>query len=315
MTKQTFIIDCDPGQDDAINLFMALAPTQDKLGILGITTCAGNVGLEKTTRNARLLCELTGRSDILVHAGAAKPLQYPLATAEFIHGKEGLDGVKIFEPAHPLASDNAVKFITETLRASDEPITIIATGPLTNIARALQADPQIQNNIESIILMGGAYRESGNITPSAEFNIYVDPHAAQIVFDSNIPKVVFGLDVTYQVLTSPDVIADIAKIDNQAARAALGILKSYERTDTARFTENVAPLHDPCTIAYVLRPEIFKLKACNIRVEADSELTRGHTSVDFWNRTDLPKNCQWAFQADRDMFFDLLKERLEAYGS
>lgn len=310
--KRKLIIDCDPGQDDAINLLMALAPTDD-FDILGITTVAGNVGLEKTTRNARLICDLARRSDIPVYAGAAAPLKLALATAEFIHGKEGLDGIEIFEPAHPLSEGSAAKFIIQTIQNSPTPVTLVVTGPMTNIAVALQQATDIQKNIDQIVFMGGAFCEGGNITPSAEFNIYVDPHAAHIVFKCSVPKVAFGLDVTYQVLTGPDVIARIEAINNLPARAAAGILKSYERTDTARFGNQVAPLHDPCTIAWLLKPEIFDLKSCNIRVETDSTLTRGHTAVDFWNRTDLPKNCQWAYQADRDMFFDLLIERLELY--
>lgn len=311
--RRKLIIDCDPGQDDAINLFMAL-PDQT-FDILGITTSAGNVGISKTTRNARLICDLTGRRDIPVYAGAKTPIRHSLETAEFIHGIEGLDGIEIFEPTHPVSPGTAKDFIISSIRKSDEPVTLVVTGPMTNIALALLEAPEIANGIDEIVLMGGAFKEGGNMTPSAEFNIFVDPFAAQIVFDTDIPKIVFGLDVTYQVLTSPDIIAEIAEIDNPVARSALGILQSYERTDTARFSETVAPLHDPCTMAYLLRPDIFKLKACNIRVEADSELTRGHTSVDFWNRTELPKNSQWAYEADRDMFFDLLKERLAIYGT
>ncbi|NNE58176.1 MAG: nucleoside hydrolase [Hellea sp.] len=312
--KPKLIIDCDPGQDDAINLIMALAG--DEFDILGITTVAGNVGLKKVTRNARLICELTGYERAMIFAGASKPLKLPLATAEFIHGKEGLDGIEIFEPALPIVSMEASDFIVEALSAANEKsITLVVTGPMTNIARALQKVPNIVGAIKEIVLMGGAFREGGNMTPSAEFNIYVDPHAAQIVFDCAAPKIVFGLDVTYQVLTGADVIERIEAIDNPVAKAALGILKSYERTDTARFNDQVAPLHDPCTMAYLLKPEIFKLKACNIQVEVDAELTRGHTAVDFWNRTELPKNSLWAYEADRDMFFDLLIDRLKLYGS
>ena len=312
-SRRKLIIDCDPGQDDAINLFMALSDRT--FDILGITTSAGNVGISKTTRNARMICDLTGRQDIPVYAGAKTPIRHSLETAEFIHGVEGLDGIEIFEPVHPASPEAAKDFIITAIRQSDTPITLVVTGPMTNVALAFMEAPDIQTGIDEIVLMGGAFCEGGNMTPSAEFNIFVDPYAAQLVFETDIPKIVFGLDVTYQVLTSPDVIADIAKIDNPVAQAALGILRSYERTDTARFRENVAPLHDPCTMAYLLRPEIFKLKACNIRVEADSELTRGHTSVDFWNRTELPKNSQWAYAANRDMFFDLLKERLSSYGA
>ena len=309
--KRKLIIDCDPGQDDAINLFMALS--DQTFDILGITTSAGNVGISKTTRNARLICELTNRPDIAVYAGAKTPIRHSLETAEFIHGVEGLDGIEIFEPHHPVQPIVAKDFIVSTLRAVDTPVTLVVTGPMTNIALALSEAPDIASKINEIVLMGGAFCEGGNMTPSAEFNIFVDPEAAKIIFESDIPKVVFGLDVTYQVLTSPDVIARIEAIDNPVARAANGILRSYERTDTARFNEQVAPLHDPCTIAWLLDPEIFKLKACNIRVEADSDLTRGHTSVDFWNRTELPQSSLWAYEADRDRFFDLLIKRLEQY--
>lgn len=306
------IIDCDPGQDDAINLFMALA--DDKFDILGITTVAGNVGLHKVTRNARLICELSGRNRMMIFEGAGKPLKYPLATAEFIHGREGLDGIDIYEPALPIVSMSATEFIIDALTSyPKDTVTLVVTGPMTNVALAMQKAPEIIPRIKEIVLMGGAFREGGNITPSAEFNIYVDPHAAQIVFDAPVPKIVFGLDVTYQVLTSPDVIDRIGAIDNPAARAAHGILQSYERTDTLRFSDQVAPLHDPCTMAYLLKPEIFKLKACNIRIEADAELARGHMAVDFWNRTDLPKTSQWAYEADRDIFFEVLIERLEKY--
>ncbi len=311
--RRKLIIDCDPGQDDAINLFMALSDRT--FDILGITTSAGNVGISKTTRNARLICDLTNRHDIPVYAGAKAPIKHSLETAEFIHGVEGLDGIDIFEPAQPVSQGTAKDFIISSIQKSERPVTLVVTGPMTNVALALMEAPDITNGIDEIVLMGGAFREGGNMTPSAEFNIFVDPYAAQIVFETDIPKIVFGLDVTYQVLTSPEIIEEIAEIDNTVARAALGILRSYERTDTARFSENVAPLHDPCTIAWLLRPEIFELKPCNIRVEADSELTRGHTAVDFWNRTELSPNCHWAYKADRAMFFDLLKERLAGYGA
>lgn len=312
--KQRLIIDCDPGQDDAINLFLAL-PRTDAYSILGITVVAGNVGLDKTERNARLLCELCGRTDIPVYAGCDAPLEYPLATAEEVHGREGLEGVEIIEPTMPLRSQHAVDFIVSTLlEAEDKSITLIPTGPLTNIAQALLKAPNIAKKIKEIVLMGGALREGGNITPSAEFNIYVDPHAAKIVFESGVPLVVFGLDVTHQVLSSDDRLARIKNIGNSVSTTAYNLLTHYGRFDAEKYGTNGAPLHDPCTMAYILRPEIFSLKSCNIRVETAEGICRGHTAVDYWYATDLPHNALWAHNVDVDGFFELLETQLSQYG-
>ncbi len=311
---QKLIIDCDPGQDDAINLFLALPKTTD-YDILGITVVAGNTSLEKTQRNARLLCELAGRTDILVFAGANAPLEYSLATAEEVHGSEGLEGIEIYEPKMPLQEKDAVDFIIETLRAADAgSITLVPTGPLTNIAKVLIQAPDLASKIKEIVLMGGALREGGNITPSAEFNIYVDPHAAKIVFESGVPLVVFGLDVTHKVLSSDDVLERIKDLGNPVALAAYNLLTYYGRFDEDKYGTNGAPLHDPCTMAYVLKPKLFTLKPCNIRVEAGDGLCRGHTAVDFWYATDLPHNSLWAYDVDKKGFFDLLIQQLATYG-
>ncbi len=313
--KQKLIIDCDPGQDDAINLFLALPPNAE-YEILGITVVAGNVALDKTERNARLLCELAGRTDLPVYAGCAAPLKFPLATAEEVHGREGLEGVEIHNPDMALQKQHAVDFIIETLLAADDgSITLVPTGPLTNIASAMQREPAIIPKIKEIVLMGGALREGGNITPSAEFNIYVDPHAAQIVFDSGCRTIVFGLDVTHKVLSSDAVLERIKNVGNPVAMAAYNLLTHYGRFDADKYGTNGAPLHDPCTMAYILKPELFTLKACNIRVEAESELCRGHTAVDFWYATDLPRNSLWAYDVDRDGFFDLLISQLAKYST
>lgn len=306
------IIDCDPGQDDAINLFLAFA-ARDQLDILGITAVAGNVGLNKTERNTRILCELAGQTDIPVYAGCDAPLEVPLATAEEVHGREGLDGVEIYTPKMPLQGGHAVNYIIQTLRAAEDKITLVPTGPLTNIARALTEAPDIKEKIDEIVLMGGAMREGGNITPSAEFNIYVDPLAAKIVFDSALPIVAFGLDVTHQVLTSKDIIARVKAIGNPVSEAAHGIMRDYSRFDSDKYGTDGGPLHDPCTVAYLLRPDLFKTKTCNLSVEISSELTRGHTAVDFWHVTDRPRNTKWAYEADRDGFFDLLVEQLSKF--
>ena len=310
---QKLIIDCDPGQDDAINLFLALPPT-DAYDILGITVVAGNTSLEKVQRNARLLCELCGRTDIPVYAGCEAPLEFPLATAEEVHGSEGLEGVEIFEPDMPLQDQDAVSFIIETLRAAeDKSITLVPTGPLTNIGKALRDAPDIAPKIKEIVLMGGALREGGNITPSAEFNIYVDPHAARIVFDSGVPLIVFGLDVTHQVLTSQAVLDRIKAIGNKVSDTAYSLLTYYARFDEEKYAADGAPLHDPCTMAYILNPDLFTFKNCNIRVEVNEGICRGHTAVDFWYATDLPRNAQWAYQVDADGFFDLLTAQLKTY--
>lgn len=314
---QKLIIDCDPGQDDAINLFLALAPDESAhYDVLGITVVAGNVGLDKTERNTRLLCELMKRTDIPVYAGCDAPLEYPLATAEEVHGNEGLEGIDIYEPEMALQSQNAVDFIIETLLAApDRGVTILITGPMTNIAAAMRKNNFILPKIKEIVIMGGALREGGNITPSAEFNIYVDPHAAQTVFDSGCPMVIFGLDVTHQVLSSKDVLDRIKAVGNPVALAAYNLLTHYGRFDEDKYGTDGAPLHDPCTMAYILRPEIFSLKKCNIRVETESDLTRGHTAVDFWHGTDLPKNCLWAHDVNAEGFFDLLIEQLEKFSA
>jgi len=312
MTRR-LIIDCDPGQDDAINLFLSNAPNTP-CEILGIVAVAGNVSLDKTERNARILCDLTGRSDIPVFAGCDAPLHYPLATAEEVHGREGLDGVDLTSPKTPLQKQHGVDFIIEALRAAeDKSITLVVTGPLTNIAKAFERAPEITSKIDEIVLMGGALREGGNITPSAEFNIYVDPQAAHIVFESGVPLVIFGLDVTHQVLSSKAVLAQIKAVGNPVADAAHSLLSHYGRFDSDKYGMDGAPLHDPCTMAYILAPELFELKACNIRVECESALTRGHTAVDFWHGSELPKNCRWAHKVNADGFFDLLIGQLKKY--
>ena len=313
MTKKKIIIDCDPGQDDALMLFLAFA-SPEELEILGICAVAGNVPLEKTKRNIAILREIVDAPGVPLFAGCDRPLAKPLVTAEEVHGREGIDGVEIFEPSGALEGQHAVDFVIETLlRAQDNEITLVPTGPLTNIAMAIEKEPAILPKIKEIVLMGGAMREAGNITPSAEFNIFVDPQAAKIVFECGRPIVAFGLDVTHQVFTSPDVLERCKAINNRPAQAAYHMLSFFGRYDAEKYGAQGAPLHDPCTIAYLIKPELFKLKECNLRVEVDSSLTEGHTAVDFWHVTDLPKNTKWAYEVDRDGFFNLLIERLAFY--
>jgi len=309
----TIILDCDPGQDDAISLLLAMS-SPDEFEILGITAVAGNVPLALTEKNARLMCDIGGRGDIPVYAGCSKPMVRDLITAEHVHGKTGIDGVDFTELAHPLQGQHAVDFIVDTLRASDDnTITLVPSGPLTNIGTALSKAPDAVQKVKEIVLMGGAMRESGNISPSAEFNILVDPHAADIVFKCGRPITQIGLDASHQVLSTRERIDRIKKIDNAPARATVGMLDFFNRHDMAKYNYEGAPLHDPCTVAYLLSPEIFEGKICNVSIETESELTMGHTAVDFWHVTDRPRNTNWIYAVDADAFYELLTSRLARF--
>ena len=313
MAKRPVIIDCDPGQDDAINLLLAMSsPTE--LDIIGITTVAGNVPLELTERNTRQMCDVAGRTDLPVFAGCDRPMQRELLTAENVHGSTGIDGVEIVEPVTPLAESHAIDFIIDTLSSTTVPVTLVPTGPLTNIGTAIQREPAILDKVSEIVLMGGAMREGGNHSPSAEFNILVDPQAADIVFRCGRKITVFGLDVTHQVLATAERRERIRAIENPAGQATAGMLDFFNRHDTAKYQSLGAPLHDPCTVAFLLQPELFELKSCNLTVETESELTMGHTAVDFWRVTDRPHNVDWAHSVDADGFYDLLVSRLERFG-
>jgi purine nucleosidase len=312
MKKRKIIIDCDPGQDDAVMLLLALA-CPDVFDILGITTVAGNVPLYLTQRNARIMCELAGRTDVPVFAGCDKPLRRPLITAENVHGKTGIDGVEIYEPTMPLQDKHAVDFIIETLQdAETDSITLVPTGPLTNIGSAIEKQPGILTKVKEIVLMGGAMREGGNTTPCAEFNILEDPDAAQIVMRCGRPITILPLDVTHQALVSQQRIEQIRALATPVGTAVVGMMEFFNRFDTEKYGSEGAPLHDPCTIAYLLKPELFKGRLCNVEVETESPLTMGHTAVDFWDVTDRPPNANWIYQVDADRFFALLIERLNS---
>jgi purine nucleosidase len=309
------IIDCDPGQDDAVALFLAMASTAE-LEILGITAVAGNVPLELTQRNVRMMCDIAGRQDIPVFAGCDRPMVRDLLTAEKVHGKTGVDGVDIFEPWTPLQERHAVDFIVETLRvAEDESVTLVPTGPLTNIGTVIDRAPEVLPKIRQLVIMGGAMREGGNYSPSAEFNILVDPHAADIVFRCGRPITSMGLDVTHQVLSTRARVERIRQLGNPVAEATAGMLGFFERHDSKKYGVEGAPLHDPCTIAWLLAPALFEGKVCNLSVETEAALTVGHTAVDFWHVTDRPHNVNWIHAVDADGFYDLLTERLARFGA
>ena len=312
MTPRPIILDTDPGQDDAIAILVALASPE--LEVLGITCVAGNVPLDLTSRNARILCELAGRSDVPVFAGADRPLVRELVTAEHVHGATGIDGPKWTEPSMPLRPDFAVDWIVDTLHAADDAsITLCPVGPLTNIALALQSAPDIQSKIREIVLMGGAYWEGGNSTPVAEFNIYVDPHAADIVFRSGIPIVALPLDVTHKALMTDEWVGSLDTLGTPVTKAAAAMMWFTERFDQEKYGTDGGPLHDPNVIAYLLEPDLYTGKHVNVEIELDSELCMGQTVVDWWKVTGRSPNCFWINNVDADGFYRLVGDRLASY--
>ena len=310
MPARKIIIDTDPGQDDAVAILLALASPED-IEVLGITCVAGNVPLPLTTKNARIICELAGFPQMQVFAGCDRPLGRELVTAEHVHGKTGLDGPTLPDPKMPLAQGHAVDFIIDQLRTyAPGTVTLCPLGPLTNIATALQKAPDIASRIAKIVLMGGGYFEGGNITPTAEFNIYVDPQAADIVFKSGAPIVVMPLDVTHKALVTKPRNDAFRAIGTPAGIAVAEMTDFFERFDKEKYGSNGAPLHDPCVTAYMIRPDLFKGRNINVEIETSSELTMGMTVADWWGVTDREPNATFMGELDADGFFDLLTERL-----
>jgi purine nucleosidase len=310
MPPRKIIIDTDPGQDDAVAILLALASPED-VEVLGITCVAGNVPLPLTTRNARIVCELAGRPDMPVYAGADRPLGRDLVTAEHVHGKTGLDGPTLPEPTMPMADGHAVDFIIEQLaKHAPGTVTLCPLGPLTNIAMALQKQPAIANRIAKIVLMGGGYFEGGNITPTAEFNIYVDPQAADIVLKCGAPIVVMPLDVTHKALVTQPRNDAFRALNTPVGVAVAEMTDFFERFDKEKYGSAGAPLHDPCVTAYLLQPDLVKGRHINVEIETHSELTMGMTVADWWGVTDRAPNATFMGEIDADGFFTLLTERL-----
>ncbi len=309
MNRQAILIDTDPGQDDAIAILLALASPE--LEVLGLSAVAGNVPLALTSRNARMVCELAGRPDLPVHAGADRPLLRALVTAEHVHGKTGLDGYELPEPAMPLQAEHGVDFIIRSVMARPAgSVTLCPLGPMTNIALALQKEPALAQRIGRIVLMGGGCFEGGNITPAAEFNCYVDPHAAAQVFASGVPITMVPLDCTHQALTSPARIGAIRALGGRIGPAVAGWLAFAERFDEQKYGQQGGPLHDPCVIAWLLKPELFRGRTCNVEIETQSSLTLGMSVIDWWGVTDRPRNALVLGEVDADGFFTLITERL-----
>ncbi|WP_171240656.1 nucleoside hydrolase [Ruegeria sp. HKCCA5491] len=310
MPPRKIIIDTDPGQDDAVAILLALASPQE-IEVLGITAVAGNVPLDLTSKNARIVCELAGHTEVPVYAGCDRPLKRALVTAEHVHGKTGLDGPDLPDPQMQLTDGHAVDFIIDTLRAHEPgTVTLCPLGPLTNIATAFTKAPDIVDRVQEIVLMGGAYFEVGNITPTAEFNIHVDPEAADIVFKSGRPIVVMPLDVTHKALVTKPRNDAFRALGTKVGIAVAEMTDFFERFDKEKYGSQGAPLHDPCVTAYLIKPELFSGRFVNVEIETQSELTMGMTVADWWRVTDRKPNATFIGDVDADGFFTLLTERL-----
>jgi inosine-uridine nucleoside N-ribohydrolase len=300
------LIDCDPGHDDAIALLLALASPEVEL--LGVTTVAGNQTLDKTTTNALRVLELAGRGDVPVAAGAGRPLARELFIADYVHGESGLDGPELPEPRAEPVDQHAVDFLAERILGSPCPVTLVPVGPLTNVALLLSRYPQAAENVERIVIMGGAVAE-GNVTPAAEFNIYVDPEAAWRVFHSGLPVTMIGLDVTHRALMMPAHVERL-RASSEVGRFVAELHDFFVRYHERTYGTQGAPIHDAVAVAQVLQPGIVETLHRHVDVDCESRLCRGRTVVDLWHRTGEEPNADVGVGIDADAFLELLCERI-----
>lgn len=307
------VIDTDPGQDDAVAVLLALA-SPEELDVRAIIAVAGNVPLERTLRNSLKLVELAGRTDVAVYAGCAGPMVNELFTAEEVHGPTGLDGVDLPDPDVAPATGHGVDAIIEIARQIGGGLTLATLGPLTNVGMAMVKAPDIVPLLDQIVLMGGGFFEGGNVNPAAEFNIYVDPHAAHVVFTSGVAIAMLPLDVTHKALGTAERVAAFAGLGTRAGDAVAGWLDFYERHDVEKYGTNGAPLHDPCVIAYLLEPEILSGRRCHVEIETAPGPTQGMTLVDWWGTGNAEPNALVMNEIDADRFFALLVERIGRLG-
>ena len=296
------LIDCDPGHDDAIALLLALASPEVEL--VGVTTVSGNQTLEKTTANALRVLELVDRGDVAVAAGADRPLQRDLFVAKYVHGESGLDGPAL-PPARgkPVAA-SAPDFIAEHVAASEEPLTLVPTGPLTNVAVFLERHPDAARKLERIVLMGGAIAE-GNVTPAAEFNIWADPEAATTVFSSGLDVTMIGLDVTHKALLTPP-YAERLRAAGDTGRMVAELVDFFAQFHKKTYGFDGAPIHDAVAVAYAFQPELVETVERNVEIETVSDLCRGRTVVDLWRRTENEPNAHVGVGIDAEAFLELL---------
>jgi inosine-uridine nucleoside N-ribohydrolase len=306
------ILDCDPGHDDALAMVVALA--RPELRLLAVTTVAGNAGLDATTRNALRVLTLVGRTNVPVAAGAARPLLRPLHVAANVHGTSGLEGADLPEPAFSPRPEGAIELIRSILLASDEPVTIAAVGPLTNVALLLRTYPELAERIAGIRIMGGAVTE-GNTTASAEFNIWQDPEAARIVLDCGRPITLITLDVTHQALFGATDVARLDAVGTRVGSVFADLLRYFARFHAERYGWDGSPIHDAVAVAHLALPGLVHTVPYRVDVETASELTRGRTVVDLHGLTGLPPNADVGVSIDRPGFIDVLVEAVAAVGA
>jgi purine nucleosidase len=310
-TRRPIIIDTDPGQDDAVAILFALGAS-NRLDLRAITAVAGNVPLSLTAKNARIVLGWANRTDIPVYAGCPRPLVREPVTAEHVHGESGLVGVPLEEPNLELANGHAVDFLIKALVNSwPASITLCLLGPMTNLAAALVQEPEIRHGIKEVVLMGGGCHVRGNVTPTAEFNVYADPEAAAVVFASGVPIVVLPLDVTHQVLSTKERASRLANLGNRAGALIAALLRSHGLIENEQMGTDGPPLHDPTVIAYLLQSSLFSGRKVNVTVETRGEFTVGETVVDWRRITDRPANALWLNQVDSDGFYELLTETVK----
>ena len=304
------IIDCDPGHDDAAALLLALAG--DEVKLLGVTTVAGNQTLEKTTANAIRVLDCAGRADVPVAAGANRPLVRELHVAVDIHGETGLEGSQLPPPSRPPEATHAVDWIAATLEAAPSRVTLVPTGPLTNIALLLARYPEIESRIERIVLMGGSIGE-GNVTPAAEFNIWADPEAAQRVFATDIDLTMVGLDVTHKALLTPDHL-EVLEVAGEPGKLVADLYRFFLSIHGDRYGWVGAPVHDAVAVAHVIDGSLLQTTRCGVRIDTGGELSRGRTNADVRRQTDWPPLHHVAVDIDAERFLALLVERISALG-
>ena len=303
------IVDCDPGQDDAVAILLAHGSPEIELA--AITTVAGNQTLDKTTLNARRVATLGGIRGVPIAAGCPAPLLRELVTAGEIHGETGLDGAVWPEPDVPLAPDHAVDLIVDMVMASPGEITLVPVGPLTNIALAVRREPRIAERVREVVLMGGSVTR-GNVTPAAEFNIFVDPEAAAIVFGAGWPLTMIGLDLTHQAEAVPAVMERFRGLGTAPATTVADALAFYEARYRAEGRNRSVPVHDPCAVARVMSPELVRCVDARVEVETRGRWTAGMTVADF--KPERPFNAKVAMKLDVDGFWDLVIDAMERIG-
>jgi purine nucleosidase len=310
VAARKIIIDTDPGHDDAFAVLFALGSPAE-LDVVALTTVGGNVPLALTSRNALQIVELAGRADVPVFAGCPGPMVKRLKTAEYVHGPTGIDGLEAPDPVTALQPQHAVSFLVEKIMSAPEgELTICTLGPMTNLGMAMAMQPRIISRIREVVLMGGGFFQGGNATPAAEFNIYVDPHAAHAVFESGVPLVMASIDCTYTAQMTPEWINSLRAVGSRSAVQAANMADFYRRYGSHKFPTEARPIHDACVTGFLLAPHLYQQRMCNVAIELMSPETIGMTIVDWWHVTGKRKNCNVLGRVDADGFFALMLERL-----